>query len=162
MNVGEAELVAPLRISARDLATAVGAVLPPSRWLQVEQPRIGLFADATEDRQWIHVDAERAKSGPYGVTVAHGFLTLSLIAPMLRDMLRVEDVAGAFNYGVERLRFPAAVRCGDQIRASGFLAEAVEKAAGMQVRLRLTIEIEGQKKPACVFDLIILYTFAPE
>ena len=148
----------PLRIPFAELSDSVGVPLGPSRWLRVDQSRIDLFADATDDHQWIHVDRERARAGPYGGTIAHGFLTLSLVAPMLKDMLAVEDVAGALNYGLERVRFPAAVPAGREVRARGSIKAAEPTASGTRVVLSLVIEVHTQEKPACVFDLVILYT----
>ncbi len=151
-------VAAPLRVPFAELSAAVGVVLGPSRWMSVQQPRIDQFADATDDHQWIHVDRERARSSAYGTTIAHGFLTLSLIAPLLKDMLVVEDVAGALNYGLERVRFPAAVPAGSDVRANGSIRAVHPSAQGVRVVLGLAIEVRGQQKPACVFDLIILYT----
>ena len=154
----EATTAAPLRIPFAQLSGAVGATLGPSRWLRVDQSRIDLFADATDDHQWIHVDRERAQAGPYGGTIAHGFLTLSLVAPLLKDMLVVEDVAGALNYGLERVRFPSAVPAGREIRARGSITAAEPSASGTRVVLSLVIEVHKQEKPACVLDLVVLYT----
>lgn len=151
-------VAAPLRVAFAELPGTVGVPLGPSRWVQVDQSRIDLFAAATNDYQWIHVDRERAQAGPYGGTIAHGFLTLSLIAPMLKDILVVEDVAGALNYGLERVRFPSAVPAGREVRARGSIKAAEPTAAGMRVVLALVIEVHEQEKPACVFDLVILYT----
>jgi acyl dehydratase len=148
---------APLRVSLPDLATASGAPLGPSRWLRIDQERINLFADATDDHQWIHVDERKAAEGPFGGTIAHGFLTLSLIAPLLKDLIRVEDVGGALNYGLERVRFPAPVPAGSEIRASGSLASVEASPGGTRAVLSLAIEVRGQAKPACVFDLVVLY-----
>jgi acyl dehydratase len=147
----------PLSVKVDELHLCVGHDLPTSRWLRIEQSRIDAFAEATDDWQWIHVDTERAQTGPYGTTVAHGFLTLSLVAPLLKDMLRVDGAVGSFNYGLEGIRFPAPVRCGDRIRAAGRLAAADVVRSGVKGRLALTIEIEGQPTPACALELIILY-----
>lgn len=148
----------PVRIPVARLSEAVGVPLGPSRWLRIDQPRIDLFADATDDHQWIHVDQERARGGPYGGTIAHGFLTLSLIAPLLKDLLVVEDIAGALNYGMERVRFPSAVPAGRQIRARGSVVSVEPSASGVRTVLSLAIEVDQHPKPACVLDLVILYT----
>lgn len=157
MREGGVSLPDPMRVNASDLSLRVGHDLPTSRWIHIEQSRINTFADATDDRQWIHVDTERARTGPYGATIAHGFLTLSLVAPLLKDMLEVEGAGGAFNYGLEGIRFPAPVRCGDRIRAAGRISAVDQVKSGTRARLALTIEVEGQRTPACVLELMILY-----
>lgn len=150
----------PLHIDVTELVSKIGLALPSSRWLRVEQPRIDGFADATDDHQWIHVDPKRAQRGPYGTTVAHGFLTMSLIAPLLKDMLKVEGASAAFNYGLDRVRFPAPVHCGARIRSSGQILGAEPTRGGVRLRIQLTIEIENQPKPACACELIIFYGIA--
>lgn len=160
MTIADGAVAVPLRVSVADLPASVGAALGPSRWLMVDQSRIDRFADATGDHQWIHVDEERAMAGPYGGTIAHGFLTLSLIAPLLKDMLVVAPVAGAINYGLERVRFPVAVPAGRAVRARGSIKAVEPAAGGTRVVLGLAIHVQGLDKPACVFDLVILYTAA--
>lgn len=137
-----------------DLAAAVGEELGPSDWLTVDQHRIDLFAEATGDDQWIHVDPERAATGPFGATVAHGFLTLSLIPVLLRDLYRIEEVGMRVNYGLNTVRFPAPVRAGDAIRARARIAMADPVAGGYQVVMHITVEIEGGTKPACVAESV--------
>jgi acyl dehydratase len=140
------------------LKDAVGQSLGPSDWITIDQPRIDKFADATDDHQWIHVDAERAKTGPFGATIAHGYLTLSLVAPLLGELFEVEHVAMALNYGLEKVRFPAAVRAGSRVRGHGQLVSADEVGtSGVQAVIRVTIEIEGGDKPACVADAIVRF-----
>ena len=133
----------------------VGRELGPSSWLEVTQDRIDAFADATDDHQWIHVDAEHATTGPFGGTVAHGYLTLSLVVTMLRDVMPLPGTA-TLNYGVDRVRFPAPLPSGSRIRGR-FVVEAVEKKPrGTLVRLAATVELEQGEKPVCVADLLLL------
>lgn len=140
------------------LKQAVGQNLGPSDWLLVDQARIDKFAEATGDFQWIHVNPERARTGPFGATIAHGYLTLSLVAPFLGQLLEVQHVAMALNYGLEKVRFPAAVRSGSRVRGHGTLISAEEVgSSGIQAVIRVTIEIEGDDKPACVADAIVRF-----
>lgn len=140
------------------LRDAIGQAFGPSDWLTIDQARIDKFADATNDHQWIHVDTERALKGPFGATIAHGYLTLSLVAPLLGQLFHVEHVAMAINYGLEKVRFPAAVRSGSRVRGHGVLVSAEEVGtAGIQAVIRVTIEIEGSEKPACVADAIVRF-----
>lgn len=140
------------------LKQAVGQTLGPSDWLLVDQARIDKFAEATGDFQWIHVDPERARTGPFGTTIAHGYLTLSLLAPLLGQLLEVQHVAMALNYGLEKVRFPAAVRSGTRVRGRGTLISVEEfGSSGVQAVIRVTIEIEGGDKPACVADAILRF-----
>jgi acyl dehydratase len=136
------------------LLDATGQHLGYSDWLQIDQQRIDLFADATGDHQWIHVDPERAAAGPFGGTIAHGYLTLSLANLFLPDILRVENVSMGVNYGCEKVRFPAPVPVGSRVRGGGEVISAVEVKGGVQVVVRMTIEIEGGGRPACVIDTI--------
>ena len=130
-----------------------GAELGPSRWLEVTQERIDAFAEATEDRQSIHIDAELASKGPFGTTVAHGFLTLSLVIPLWNDVFQHDGIS--VNYGLNRLRFPSAVPAGSRIRAR-FRVESVEPVdGGLQASIAATLEKEGGKKPVCVADLLL-------
>jgi acyl dehydratase len=133
-----------------ELATLAGADLGASDWITVSQDRINTFADATDDHQWIHVDVERAKAGPFGGPIAHGYLTLSLLIPLWSQLLEVEGASMKVNYGLNRLRFPAPVPAGARIRLTGKLAE-VEKVGGngVQVTADLVVEIENGTKPAC-------------
>ncbi|SHH63939.1 Acyl dehydratase [Jatrophihabitans endophyticus] len=146
--------------SIEDIEAGVGVEVGPTDWLTIEQSRIDGFADDTLDHQWIHVDAERAKNGPFGATVAHGFLTLSLV-PYFNSRLRtVENVRMGVNYGLDRVRFPAPVRVGARVR-SRMTIVACERIAEDAVQLvtRATIEVEGSDKPACIADLVSRYYF---
>ncbi|MFL6133296.1 MAG: MaoC family dehydratase [Nocardioidaceae bacterium] len=139
-----------------ELSGAVGEDLGSTDWLEVTQERVDAFADATGDHQWIHVDVERARSGPFGGTIAHGYLTLSLI-PYFTPQLFTLDTPGAkLNYGVNRVRFPNPVRVGSKIRASAQIAEVTDVPAGKQMVTRFTIEIDGEAKPACVAETVVL------
>ncbi len=142
-----------------ELLEAVGHNLGRSDWMTVDQSRIDLFAEATGDHQWIHVDVERAKAGPFGATIAHGYLTLSLISLLVPQIIRVKGISMGINYGVNRVRFPHPVLAGSRVRASAVLASAEEVAggAGVQTVLAVTIEIEGVAKPACVVESVSRY-----
>ena len=136
------------------LLDAVGTHLGYSEWLQIDQRRIDLFAEATGDHQWIHVDPERAAAGPFGRTIAHGYLTLSLANLFLPQIMRVDNVSMGVNYGCEKVRFPAAVPVGSKLRGGGEVISAEAAKGGVQVVVRMTIEIEGSERPACVIDTI--------
>ena len=141
------------------LAAAVGTHVGTSEWINVDQNRIDLFADATGDHQWIHVDPDRAASGPFGATIAHGFLTLSLIPMLIKHVYRVEGVAVAVNYGLNKVRFMNPVRVGSKVRAAVDVVSADEVPNGHQVVLKVTVEIHGSDKPACVAETVTrLYT----
>jgi acyl dehydratase len=137
-----------------DLFGLAGTELGPTDWITVEQDRIDLFAEATGDDQWIHVDPERAKDGPFGSTIAHGYLTLSLANLFLPDLLRVDQFSMGVNVGADRVRFPTPVRVGARIRGHGEVMSASEAGEGVQVVVRITIEIEGEDKPGCVIDTV--------
>lgn len=136
------------------LLDAVGKDLGHSEWLEIDQQRINQFADATGDHQWIHVDPEKAADGPYGATIAHGYLTLSLANLFLPQIMTVENTSMGVNYGCEKVRFPAAVPVGSRIRGQGEVISAEEVKGGVQVVVRMTIEIDGSERPACVIDTI--------
>jgi acyl dehydratase len=146
--------------SADALLAAVGRDLGVTGWMPVTQERVNLFADATDDHQWIHVDPVKAKDGPFGACVAHGYLTLSLAARFMPQLIEVRNMKMGVNYGCDKVRFPAPVRVGARIRGRGELV-AVERAkdGGLQSTLRLTVEIENEAKPACVVDTISRYYF---
>jgi acyl dehydratase len=149
----------PVFESADSLLAAVGSKLGSSEWLTVTQERINLFADATDDHQWIHVDPVRARGGPFGGCIAHGYLTLSLMSRFLPQILEVRMKMGV-NYGSDKVRFPNAVKAGARIRGSGELIAAERtKDAGVQATIRVTVEIEGESRPACVADTISRYYF---
>jgi acyl dehydratase len=139
-----------------EVSDAVGEELGTSDWLAIEQDRVDAFAEATGDHQWIHVDVERAKDGPFGGTIAHGYLTLSLV-PWLGSQVFTFDTPGAkLNYGANKVRFPHPVLVGKRIRASVALSEVNEISAGKQVVLKYTIEIEDESKPALVAETVVL------
>lgn len=146
--------------SPEALLAAVGQALGQSEWLAITQARIDKFADATDDHQWIHVDPVRAKDGPFGATIAHGYLTLSLMAKFLPQVVDVRGMKMGVNYGTDKVRFPAPVRAGRRIRARGELVAAERtKDGAVQATIRVTVEIEGESKPACVADTISRYYF---
>lgn len=147
--------------SVAELEAAVGRELGPTGWFTVDQSRIDGFADDTEDHQWIHVDPDRAAQGPFGATVAHGFLTLSLVPYFLSRLRRVEGVRMGVNYGLDKVRFPAPVRAGSRTRARTVMTRLDRIAEdAVQMVTRTTIEVEGGDKPACVADLVSRYYFA--
>lgn len=135
---------------------AVGTHLGHSRWRTVTQEQVDLFADATDDHQWIHVDPERAARGPFGSTVAHGFLTLALLPSMVREIYRVEGMAMVVNYGSDRVRFPHPTPVGARIRAGAELTRLDRGPQGALAMVTTTVEIEGVAKPACVSDSLFL------
>jgi len=140
-----------MRVNGIDeLKALVGQELGTSSWVEIDQDRINAFADATDDHQWIHVDIERAKAGPFGGPIAHGYLTLSLIIPMFAEVLQVDGVAMGVNYGLNKVRFPAPVSAGSRIRLKATLAEVEEIAGGVQAVVDAVIEVEGSTKPVCV------------
>lgn len=132
-----------------------GARLGPSRWLEVDQPRIDTFAAATDDHQGIHVDPDAAAAGPFGTTVAHGFLTLSLVVPLLYEVATPSNGQVLVNYGVDRVRFPAAVPSGSRIRAVFDVVAVDAVPGGRQATLTATVEREGGDKPVCVAQLLL-------
>lgn len=136
------------------LLTAVGEPLGATDWIDVTQDRIDTFADATGDHQWIHVDPAKAKDGPFGTTIAHGYLTLSLTSLFLLDLLTVNNVSMGINYGTNKVRFPAPVREGSRIRGVGEVIAADEVKGGVQVVVKITVEVDGQERPACVVEAI--------
>jgi acyl dehydratase len=138
------------------LRALVGSELGRSRWFEVDQARIGTFADATDDHQWIHVDPERsARESPFGTTVAHGFLTLSLLPSMLADVLAMVDAKLVVNYGLNKVRFPSPVPAGSRVRAAIVLAALEDEAGAAQLTLDVTVEREGGTKPVCVAEFLV-------
>lgn len=133
---------------------ALGTHLGYSEWLLIEQDRVNLFAEATGDHQWIHVDPERAKDGPFGAAIAHGYLTMSLSNYLLPQIVEAQGFSAGVNYGVDKVRFPSPVKVGERVRAGAELVEVTEVDGGLQTIMRVTIEIEGGTKPACVIDAI--------
>jgi len=140
---------------AAELEAAVGKELGPTDWLTIDQERVDGFADVTEDHQWIHIDQERAASGPFGTTIAHGFLTLSLLPYFTAELRRIEGARMGINYGLNKVRFPAPVPVGSRVRARATQVSADQLGEGaVQVVTRVTIEIDGNAKPACVADFV--------
>jgi acyl dehydratase len=142
-----------------ELRAATGEVLGPSDWITVDQAQIDAFADATGDHQWIHVDPQRAVSGPFGTTIAHGFLTLSLMPVLLGSLYKVQGVRMGVNYGLNRVRFPAPVLVDSRLRANAEIAEVSDIEGGGQLVLRATIEREGSEKPVCVAEFVVRLYF---
>ncbi|GAA1792635.1 MaoC family dehydratase [Planosporangium flavigriseum] len=136
------------------LADAVGQHLGYSDWQEIDQKRVDLFADATGDRQWIHVDPERAAKGPFKSTIAHGFLTLSLVPMLNAQVYRVDGVRMAVNYGLNKVRFPAPLPVGSRVRGGVELVEVTPVEGGVQVVARVTVEVEGAPKPCCVAETV--------
>lgn len=145
--------------SAEELIAAEGRDLGVTGWVRIEQERIDRFADATDDHQWIHVDAERAKDGPFGACVAHGYLTLALANLFLPQLIRADRLKMGVNVGCDRVRFPAPVRVGSRIRGRGEILKVERIKDAVQSTVRVTIEIEGGERPGCVVDTISRYTF---
>ncbi|WP_286157046.1 MaoC family dehydratase [Streptomyces sp. AA4] len=146
----------PMRVfsDVAELAEAVGGTLGTSEWHTVSQEQVQLFADATGDHQWIHLDAEKAAAGPFGTTIAHGFLTLSLIPAFLPEIYRVEGLKMGINYGLNKVRFPQPVKVGSRVRGTADLVELTDVPGGKQAVVRWTVEIEGEDKPACVAEMV--------
>ena len=140
-----------------ELLTKVGERLGETEWMAIDQDRIDLFADATGDHQWIHVDPVKAKDGPFGACIAHGYLTLSLVNYFLPQIIDVQGISMGVNVGLDRVRFPSPVAVGSKIRGVGELVSAEEMKGGIQSVVRVTVEIEGQDKPACIADTISRY-----
>lgn len=137
-----------------ELAAAVGQDLGTSNWVIIDQARIDAFAEATGDRQWIHVDRERAAAGPFGTTIAHGFLTLSLVPSLSADIYSVEGISMGINYGLGKVRFPSPVPSGSRVRAATRLVAVTDVTGGIQCTFETVVSIEGQEKPACVAESI--------
>ncbi|WP_327237332.1 MaoC family dehydratase [Streptomyces sp. NBC_01317] len=145
--------------SAEELRAGVGEQLGHSDWLEIDQKRIDLFADATGDHQWIHVDPERAAAGPFGTTIAHGYLTLSLLPVFVPQIIAVENVTMGVNYGTNKVRFPAPVPVGSRLRASAVLQSVEEAGGGVQLTALVTVERESGTKPVCVAESVSRYYF---
>jgi acyl dehydratase len=138
-----------------DLPGLVGTRTGYTEWQEMTQERVNKFADATDDHQWIHVDVERAKASPFGGTIAHGFLTLSLLAPVTQELVDVTDATTGINYGLDRVRFPAPLPVGAQYRGGAEVVEVSEIPGGVQMKLKVTIEVKGSEKPAMVADSLV-------
>ncbi|CAA9364387.1 MAG: Acyl dehydratase [uncultured Nocardioidaceae bacterium] len=139
-----------------ELTKAVGDELGTTEWLEVTQERVDAFAEATGDHQWIHVDVERARSGPFGGTIAHGYLTLALIPQFMPQLLSLETPGARLNYGVNKVRFPSPVKVGARVRGTATIADVSDVPAGKQMVTRWVIEVEGEDKPACVAETVVL------
>jgi acyl dehydratase len=137
------------------LPALVGKHAGYTDWQEMDQERVDLFADATDDHQWIHVDAERARTSPFGGTVAHGYLTLSLVAPISQTLLRVTDATTGINYGLDRVRFPAPLPVGAEWRGGLEVTEVSAIPGGAQLKLRVTVEVKGSEKPCLVADALV-------
>jgi acyl dehydratase len=142
-------------IELSDLPNWVGKHLGYSEWQEMTQERVNQFADATDDHQFIHVDVERAKETPFGGTIAHGFLTVSLIVPISGELFKVAGVKMGINYGLDRVRFPAPLPVGAQFRGGIEILEVTEVPGGVQVKSKVTIEVQGSEKPACVAETLV-------
>jgi acyl dehydratase len=143
--------------SAAEFHDLVGQHLGWSDWLVVDQARVNLFADATDDHQWIHVDPERAATGPFGGAIAHGYLTLSLVPALIHDVLHVEGMKLGVNYGCNKVRFPAPVKVGAKLRLGATVATVDDVDGGVQVVLEVTLDTEGADKPSCVAQVVYRY-----
>lgn len=138
-----------------EFVAAAGSQLGPTEWMEITQDRVNLFADATDDHQWIHVDPERAAAGPFGGTIAHGLLTLSLLPHFMHQLYRVDNVALAVNYGYNKVRFITPVKVGANVRAGAVISKVDELDGAVQATLTVTVEIEGSDKPAAVVESIV-------
>ena len=141
----------------RALLDLVGRELGRTDWREITQDQVNRFADATGDHQWIHTDPDRAAAGPFGTTIAHGYLTLSLTPIVLAEVLTIDQVGAAVNYGANKVRFPAPVPVGAKLRATVTLTAAVEKPAGIEAVFTLTYEIQGGPRPVCIAEVVVLY-----
>ena len=141
----------------QDLVGLVGQTLGTTEWVSIDQDRVNLFADATDDHQWIHVDPEKAAKGPFGGTIAHGYLTLSLAPVLLQEAVVVEEFSAALNYGLNKVRFPSPVPVGSRLRATVDLVSAQDKNGAIEAVFRLTYEVDGADRPACIAETVVLY-----
>lgn len=141
-------------VSFDELPQLAGKDLGYTDWLEITQEQINTFAEATDDHQWIHVDPEKAKEGPFGAPIAHGFLTLSLIIPLWTQLFDVEGVKTKVNYGLDRVRFTSPVKVGSKVRLHSTIAEVTEVKGGVQIKTSNTIEIEGEERPAVVAEFL--------
>ena len=144
------------QLTLAELEDAAGLELEPSEWVTIEQRAIEQFADATGDRQWIHVDPEKAAQGPFGTTVAHGYLSLALLPGLLGTMLSVTDASMGVNYGIEKVRFTAPVPSGSRVRLKGTITSAEKRGEGVLYHVAAEVEIEGSEKPAMVGEVVYL------
>jgi acyl dehydratase len=144
-------------VKFEELPSLVGEELGHSEWHDVTQERVDAFADVTGDHQWIHVDRERAAAGPFGGTIAHGYLTLSLLPALMGEVWRVDGVRMGINYGLNRVRFPSPVPVGSRVRAVGRLKEVTPVDGGVQAVVEATVEVDGASKPACVAETVVRF-----
>jgi len=140
-----------------EFVAAAGSELGPTDWMEITQDRVNLFADATDDHQWIHVDPERAADGPFGGTIAHGLLTLSLLPHFTHQLYRVDNVKLAVNYGYNKVRFITPVRVGANVRARAAISDVAQLDGAVQATMTVTVEIEGSEKPAAVAESIVRF-----
>ncbi len=140
-----------------EFAAALGSQLGPTEWMEISQDRVNLFADATDDHQWIHIDPERAAGGPFGGTIAHGLLTLSLLPHFSHQLYRVDGIKLAVNYGYNKVRFITPVKVGANVRARGEITAVNRLESAVQATTTITVEIEGSAKPAAVAESIVRY-----
>lgn len=149
--------VGPVTLEYDDLPNRVGERLGPTAWTAVTQPQVAGFADLTHDHQWIHVDELRAKEGPFGTTIAHGYLTLSLVPFFLGQLLEVRGISMAVNYGLEKVRFPAPVPVGASLRASAEIVDVEQRVGSVQLTTRVSVACDAADRPVCVADVVILF-----
>ena len=147
--------------SAQQLLAAQDMDLGRTDWLPLTQERINLFAEATGDHQWIHVDPERAANGPFGACIAHGYLTLALANLFMPQLMQFDNLAMGVNYGSDRVRFPAPVKVGSHVRGHGQIVRVQMLGQAVEAVVRISVEIEGSERPGCVVDTISRYTFNP-
>jgi acyl dehydratase len=143
--------------SLDEFVAAKGEELGQSSWHEITQEQVNAFADATDDHQWIHVDLERAASGPFGGTIAHGYLTVSLLPVFMMEIFQVQNLTMGINYGLDRVRFPSPVPVGSKIRATATLTDIKQTHLGSLASVRMKVEVEGQSKAACIADTLSLY-----
>jgi acyl dehydratase len=146
----------PVKLTLAALEACRDLAIGPSSWRTVDIARIRAFASTTEDEQWIHVDEERAATGPFGAPIAHGYLTLSLVTTFLFETIEIEDAGSTINYGIDELRFISPVRAGSEIRLRGSIIDAVRRKNGILYRLRVEIEVRGEERPALIGTLVFL------
>jgi acyl dehydratase len=152
------EVIAPARtIPYADLPGSLGVRFGPTPWTMVTQPQVDAFADVTHDHQWIHVDEQRASAGPFGTTIAHGYLTLSLVPFLLGQLLEVTGVSMAVNYGLEKVRFPAPVPVGSSLQASAEVVGVQPRVRSTQLTVQVTVRNDAAERPVCVADVVILF-----
>jgi acyl dehydratase len=140
-----------------EFVAAAGSELGPTEWMEITQDRVNLFADATDDHQWIHVDPDKAAAGPFGGTIAHGLLTLSLLPHFTHDLYRVDNIAMAINYGYNKVRFITPVKVGSSVRARARIDDVAKLDGAVQATVTVTVEIDGAAKPAAVAESIVRF-----